>query len=76
MLVCPSLALMSVPSDQSSPVQTFLSFAGVKQKESLEWPVAAHQNDTSWVFFWGVALLRNTYGIPQHANLIMCVLIQ
>ena len=53
MLVCPSLALMSVPSDQSSPVQTFLSFAGVKQKESLEWPVAAHQNDTSCVFFLG-----------------------
>ena len=52
MLVCPSLALTFVPSDQSSPVHTFLSFAGVKHRESLEWPVAAHQNDTSWVFFW------------------------
>ena len=39
MSVCPSLSLMSVPSDQSSADQTFLSFAGVKQRESLEWPL-------------------------------------
>ena len=76
MFVGPSLC-MSVPSDQSSPVQTFRSLAGVKQRESLEWPLATAQNDTSWVLFWEVALLRNTYSVPQHANLrlLLCVYI-
>ena len=57
------------------PVQAFLSFAVVKLGNCLEWPLAAAQNDTSWLFFWEVATLRNTYGVPQHANLrlLLCV---
>ena len=64
-----------VGSYQRAPRPEAHLLGGASGYNTWEWLLEAAQNDTSWVFFWEVSLLRNAYGVPKHANLrlMLCV---